>query len=361
MNARTLLAAHVVEEALDFFDVGRLLRYWPAAGGIENSNYFVSTTKGEFVLTLLEREPYAGDEFLNLLLRLDGAGLPVPAPLPDRGGRFDLVVQGKAALLQPRLPGTHVLTPTTNQMTALGRLIARIHRAAMPAAASMPQHPRDGQWLVRQATSLHGRIRPSTGNDIDTAVASVVTLLHRHDVLNLPAGVIHGDIFRDNVLFSGDALTGLIDFHHAARGTLLYDLAVAANDWCCDSTGTLNTEKTVALLRGYHSQRPLTREELWFFSPFRLYAALSFWLSRLTVFLQASRNQATRTKNPREMERITLGLLRGFEYFDERLFTDPDLTTAGTRGVTPAALPRQGNAPKATKPSLRWSWHCGGA
>ncbi len=320
MNARTLLSQHVAEEALSFFDVGRLLRYSPTTGGIENSNYFVSTTQGEFVLTLLEREPYAGPEFLNLMLALDAAGLPVSTPLPDRQGRLELVVQGKSALLQPRLPGGHVRVPTALQLTALGRLVARIHIAAKTISTRMPAYPRDAGWLQSTAASLSGQIRYNAAAALESSVATLSSILARTDAQQLPSGVIHGDIFRDNVLFRDGQLTGIIDFHHAARGTLIYDLAVVANDWCCDGSGQLSLEKTIALLKGYHDERPLTRQELWFFSPFRLYAATSFWLSRLTTFVHAARSQATRTKNPREMERIVASLLRGFEYLDERLF-----------------------------------------
>lgn len=324
MNALTLLSAHVVEEAVAWFDIGRLQRFWPATGGIENSNYFVQTSRGEYVLTLLERSPYAGDEFLNLLFALDSAGLPVPTPIPDRRGRLDLYVQGKSALLQPRLPGRHVLLPSEAQLESLGRLVARLHLAARPLFDRIPPHPRDNAWLVETAEALHGNIRYNSEALLRTTVATVTSILHREDVARLPHGVLHGDIFRDNVLFRDNTVSGIIDFHHAAGGTLLFDLAVIANDWCCDSTGQFNTEKGNALLRGYHSQRPLTRQELWFFSPFRIYAALAFWLSRLTAFVQSNQGHATRTKNPYEMENIVRGLLRGFEYIDERTLSIPD-------------------------------------
>lgn len=320
MNALTLLSQHVVEEALAFFDVGRLLRYWPATGGIENSNYFVRTTHGEYVLTLLERPPYSGSEFFNLMFALDEAGLPVPAPLSDRNGHLDLLIQGKSALLQRRFPGHHVLVPTGNQLAALGRVVARMHLAARPVAKRISPHPRNAQWLTTTADSLRGAISYNTSAVVETSIAAITSVLARDDVRTLPEGVIHGDLFRDNVLFHDESLTGVIDFHHAARGTLIYDLAVIANDWCCDRNGQLNTEKVLSLLKAYHGLRPLTRQEVWFFSPFRLYAATSFWLSRLAAYVQSSRNPGTRTKNPREMERIVRVLLSGFDYFDERIF-----------------------------------------
>lgn len=319
MNAITLLSQHVVEEALVHYNIGRLLRFWPASGGIENSNYFLGTTSGDYVLTLLERSPYSGDEYFNLLLRLDEAGLPVPAPLPDRRGRLDLILQGKPALLQRKLPGSHATLPTEAQLAALGRLVARLHLTAAPLALRMPAHPRDMQWLQQRAAACYGRIGFSAAASLETALTTIESILGRADVAALPRGVIHGDIFRDNVLFDHNTLTGIIDFHHAAQGPLIFDLGVIANDWCCDVGGQLNTEKLVAFLRGYHGVRELSRQELWFFSPFRLYAATSFWLSRLHTVIEASGNPAMRTRNPREMERIVQILLRGFDYIDERI------------------------------------------
>jgi homoserine kinase type II len=323
LNAITLLSQHVVEEALAHFNIGRLLRYWPASSGVENSNYFLQTTAGEYVLTLLERAPYSGDEYFNLLFTLDAAGLPVPAPLPDRGGRLDLTLQGKNALLQRKLPGSHTTLPTEAQLASLGRLVARLHLAAAPLESRIPEHPRNQAWLQQRAATCYGRIGFSAAASIESALATIQSVLSRADVAALPRGVIHGDIFRDNVLFDDNTLTGIIDFHHAALGPLIIDLGVIANDWCCDTTGQLNTEKLVALMKGYHSVRPLSRQELWFFSSFRLYAATSFWLSRLNTAIEASRDLAARTRNPREMERIVQNLLRGFEYIDERIL-DPN-------------------------------------
>jgi homoserine kinase type II len=318
LNALTLLSQHVVEEALMHYDVGHLLRYWPATRGIENSNYFVRTTQGEYVLTLIERPPFAGNQFFDLLFILEQGGLPVPAPLPDRQGQLELRIQNKAALLQRRLPGSHVTIPTTHQLHALGRLIARMHIQARSLASRMPMHPRNAAWISSMSEELVPFLRYSTAANMRTAADAVVSLLARQDVQALPQGVIHGDIFRDNVLFKDSELSGIIDFHHASSGTLILDLAIAANDWCCDNSGQINREKTVALLNGYGSQRPLTRQELWLFSPFRLYAALSFWLSRLQGHQNFAVDSGLRTKNPHEMERITQTLLRGFDYFDER-------------------------------------------
>jgi homoserine kinase type II len=315
-----LLDQNPVDAALARHSVGRLLRYWPASHGIENTNYFIRTTDGEFVLTLMERKPFAGDAYFTILDTLQQAGLPVAAPIVDRHGAVSSSVLGRTTILQHRLPGSHVALPTEIQLLALGRLIARMHIESQGVSSMVPIHPRDLVWMSRTCDSLTTGMRYASARLMEDSVATVSTLLRREDVAMLPTGVIHGDIFRDNVLFQDDALCGIIDFHQAARGAWLLDLAVAANDWCCDVRGQLNREKAFALLKGYHTQRPLTRQEIWFFSPFRLYAALMFWLARQEVYQQAQQGLQVRSKNPRDMEAIVMMLRRGFEYFDERLF-----------------------------------------
>ena len=134
----------------------------------------------------------------------------------------------------------------------------------------------------------------------------------------LPQGPIHGDLFRDNVLFNEWGLSGVLDFHHASHGYLIYDLAVAANDWCTDATGALDEERTLALLRAYHRIRPLHPQELWHFPVFALYAGLAFWTSRLVVTLEQRRGRAVRANNPEELQRIVEHHAAHFFYLDQR-------------------------------------------
>ncbi|MCP5179993.1 MAG: homoserine kinase [Pseudomonadales bacterium] len=318
MSAVSLQSPNLLPSALAWYDTGQLLRYWPAAQGIENANYFVHTGQGDYVLTFLLRESYAGTAYFTILDRLYEAGLPVAPPLPARDGRLQVELDGVPVILQRRLPGSHVTIPTEGQLTALGRLLARVHQHTADLGTRVPLHPRGMMWLRDTAARVSGRLGFRAADLLESSLKSTHSLLRRHDVQELPQGVIHADVFRDNVLFRDNTLTGLVDFHQAARGYWIYDLAVAANDWCCDVNGQLNPDKALALLKGYHAQRPLTRSEIWLFSPFRVMAALSFWLSRLDTTLLA--NETIRTKNPREMEQLLLALRGGFHYFDERLF-----------------------------------------
>ncbi len=150
-------------------------------------------------------------------------------------------------------------------------------------------------------------------------VESIGSMLRREDVQRLPRGIIHGDIFRDSVLFSERGLTGVLDFHHAAAGYWIYDLAVAANDWCNDNSGVLDSDRTLALLRAYHAIRPLTPTEAWHFPMFALYAAAAFWLSRLTVDMRRKSQPRARVNNPEEFQRIVQQHAARFYYLDARL------------------------------------------
>ncbi len=320
MNAITKLDVLDLEQTLAQYDVGELVRYWPAANGIENSNYFIRTLddgrEREFVLTIMEQPSNSGSAYVPLLDRCVRAGLPVAAVLRnDRGEAVDHH-DGKLVLLSRRLPGRHVYNPTLKQVAALARFVARFHLATADWDHPVPDYPRTAPWLDQQAELVQGHLPWITRSLLTDSVREVGSLLGREDVAMLPKGIVHGDLFRDNVLFNERGLTGVLDFHHASRGYLLYDLAVAANDWCTDSTGLLNLDRTTELLRAYHRIRPLTGNEIRLFPAFALYAALAFWLSRLTVAVRRRRD--VRSNNPAEFERIVAQHKAHFFYLNER-------------------------------------------
>ncbi len=324
MNAVTQLPAQTMEATLARYDIGELERYWPAANGIENSNYFVQTghqgITRNFVLTIMEQAANAGAAYVPMMRALDSSGLPVAAPLSNIHGEQVERIAGKPAMLQHRLPGRHIYNPTMRQIGALGRFIARMHKTMQYAGIELPDYPRDVTWLQERAGMVQGFLPYTDQSLITDSVARVVSLLKRTDVQALPTGMIHGDLFRDNLLFNEQGLTGVLDFHHAANGFLLYDLAVAANDWCNDAGGGLDPERTLHLLRAYHEERPLSVQELWFFSSFALYAALAFWLSRLAVALHRDNAALVRFKNPDEFRNIVQHHTRHPFYPDPREF-----------------------------------------
>ncbi len=326
MNAITQLDILDLEDTISRYGVGELTRYWPAANGIENSNYFIRTVKDgrehEYVLTILEQPSNAGGAYVPLLDRCVAAGLPVARIIKADDGNPFQSYNGKSVLLSARLPGQHVYNPTQAQLRALGRFVGRFHSCTAAWDYPVPPYPRDASWLAQHEQLVSSYLPYQAATLIADCVREVTSLLSRTDCRKLPQGVIHGDLFRDNVLFNSQGLTGVLDFHHAAHGALIYDLAVAANDWCTDVSGAIDSDLTLTLLRSYHRIRPLTQPELVLLPAFMLYAAAAFWLSRLSVSVHSDSRGDIRCNNPEEFQRIVEQHMAHFLYIDERLLED---------------------------------------
>jgi homoserine kinase type II len=325
MNAITQLDVLDLEHTIAHYGVGDLVRYWPAVNGIENSNYFVRTLdegrEREFVLTIMEQPSNAGGAYVPLLDLCEAAGLPVAGILRNKAGEPIDRYEGKLIVLSHRLQGRHVYNPTLKQVAALGRFNGRFHIATRNWDHPIPDYPRSAAWLAHHAALVKGYLPYVSRELLQDSVREVTALLAREASAALPRGVIHGDLFRDNVLFNEAGLTGVLDFHHAARGVLVYDLAVAANDWCSDSSGMLNPDRVIELLRAYHAVRPLTAGEIRLFPAFALYGAVAFWISRLSVAVQRDDAGAVRSNNPEEFERIVARHHAHFFYLDGRLLS----------------------------------------
>lgn len=306
-----------INQALDLFDVGELIDCKAARHGIENANYFIKThddgRERNFVLTFMQQASNAGHLYTPMMQALYDNGLPVAPPLRRNTDAAQPI------LLQQRLPGSHVVNPTQRQIRALGRFTARMHLCMAQAALSLPAFPRTPVWLLKTVDPWLAHVAYTDRVLLADSIDRVSAVLKRQDVAALPRGMIHADLFRDNVLFNERGITGVLDFHHAATGIWLFDLAVIANDWCTDAQGQLDPDRTHALLKSYHQIRPLQDQELWFFSSFSLYAALCFWISRLVVNLAAHKQQNLRTKNPAEFQRIVQQHTRHPFYMDPRL------------------------------------------
>ena len=278
MSVFTPVSREQLDAFLAGFEVGRLVDFQGIDGGSENSNFFVSCTGGEFVLTLIERgDPQALPFFVELLDCLHQAGLAVPYAVADRQGNALHQLNGKQALLQPRLAGRHVERPDAAHCEAVGRWLAQLH-AATRVTSLTRQSERGLAWMRAQASEQLARQPAST-------VALLQPLIEliggwQQQVPELPRAVLHADLFRDNVMFDGHHLSGVIDFYNAASGWALYDVAIAVNDWCLDQAGALEPRRTRALLAGYAALRGFTPTEQACWPDMLRLAALRFWLSR---------------------------------------------------------------------------------
>ena len=300
MSVFTPVSRRQLQAFLGHYDCGELIEYAGISAGIENTNFFVTTTAGRYVLTLFEALTL--DElpfFLDLMAYLAEHDLPSAHPLPDRSGSYLRKLQGKPAALVQRLRGASIERPDVAHCRLVGDMLGRMHNVGL----DFPErryNDRGDEWRWQVRDKLSGRLDPEDQALLDDEL----TWQHAHHVPDLPDGVIHADLFRDNVLFDGDELSGLIDFYYACNDTLLYDLAVTVNDWCCDDDGGLDPSLTRVLLHAYHLQRPLldAEREAW---PGNLRAAaLRFWLSRLHDANFQRDGEITHTKNPQVFRRI---------------------------------------------------------
>ena len=294
MAVFTELTEDDARAACTAWNLGEFVSVAPTAQGIENSNFFLTSASNgqqrEWVLTLSDAEFPATT--LDTLVRLDAAGLPVPVPLRHRSGARSGRIAGAPALLAPRFPGSHPERPAIDQCAAIGRFLARMHLAT--AGVSGPDHPRDAAWIAARAAQHRPRLDAHEQSRLTAAQQVLASVAQRRDWRQLPVGLVHGDLFRDNALFDRGGLCAVIDFHHTARAALLFDLAVAANDWCSHPNGRLDGDRLRGLIRGYARLRPLTWEECWLWPVMTLLAALRFWLARLD----------SQRKPPQEMGRM---------------------------------------------------------
>jgi homoserine kinase type II len=291
------------------FDVGTLVEQRGILAGIENTNYFVTTTVGRYVLTLFEKlAPAELPFYLDLMGHLAHAGFPCPAPIGDRAGRTLHALNGKPAALVTRLDGEPVMAPAPPHCARVGDALARLHLASRGYAGHL-DNLRGPHWWTTTAPVLMPFLDAGDRQLLADEVAFQAS--HRHD--QLPRGVVHADLFRDNVLFAGDVIGGVIDFYFACVDVWLYDLAITVNDWCTHDDGTLDAARARALIDAYAALRPFDPAEhaAW---PVMLRAgALRFWVSRLYDFHLPRPGDLVHAHDPGRFQRVLRAHVRGVD------------------------------------------------
>ena len=281
MSVFTTVTRADLDRYLAAYDVGVLENFHGISEGIENTNYFVDTRHEgrlqQFVLTIFERLNYDDlPYFLGLMAHLHCAGVPTPAPVPLRDGRLQGRLHDKPAALVQRIDGLGVGEASLDQCRAIGGALAMLHQAGR--SFDRQRAPDRGlDWCADTA----GAVLPDLSDADAALLQDELSFQQAQDRSALPTGVIHADLFRDNALFVGQRLVGLIDFYYACNDRLLYDLAVAANDWCWTPGIGPDRDKLDALLAAYEAQRPLGDAERALWHAELRASALRFWLSRL--------------------------------------------------------------------------------
>ncbi|MGE0858121.1 MAG: homoserine kinase [Gammaproteobacteria bacterium] len=303
MSVYTVIEVDELAAFLADYEVGALVRYSGISAGIENTNYFVTTNVGEYVLTLFESTPASElPYFLDLMAHLAEHGVPSAHPIADRQDRYLRELRGRPCALVRRLPGGSVAYPDAAHCAAIGGAMARMHQVGMsftPRRAS----DRGPRWRAETAALVAPRLDPAERELLETSVAEFA-----HDPFHaLPQGVIHADLFRDNALFEGHVLSGLIDFYYAFNGALVYDLAVAVADWCMDEGKyRLEADLARAMLGAYAAERPLSDGEKAAWPQALRAAGLRFWLSRLKDQLFPRDGALVHIKDPAPFKRVLL-------------------------------------------------------
>ena len=300
MSVFTTVSADELTEWLKAYPLGTLLELKGIASGITNTNYFVTTTTGRYVLTLFEE--HTADElpyFLDLMTHLAERGVPCPHPVKRNDGVQLDELNGKPAALVSCLAGRDIETPNEIHCAEVGRVLANMHLAGESFSGNS-HDTRDSVW--RQTTA--DKVFALLSMDDQSMLSQVMQRQASLNLDALPQGVIHADLFRDNVLFDGEKIGGLIDFYYACRGAFLYDLAIAVNDWCVNADGSLDKPRVMAMLKAYHAVRALTAQEKAVWTDMLPIAALRFWLSRLKDKHFPHAGELTHAKDPQHFQKI---------------------------------------------------------
>ena len=288
---------------------GTLLQLQGIGAGIENTNYFATTTTGQWVLTVFER--LSADQlpyYLRLMQHLAQRGLPVPEPRADASGQILHQVVGKPAALVTRLPGHHQLAPGLHHCAQLGSLLARLHLAVADFPLQQP-NLRGRTWWAEIAPAVRPHLSLAQQHLLDAELSFQQQVAASPSFAALPQGAVHADLFCDNVLFDGlpghEKLTGAFDFYFAGTDSFVYDLAVCLNDWCLNADdASLDEPRAQVLVRAYEAHRPLAAAEHRLLPALLRAAALRFWLSRLGDWHLPRPAALLQPKDPGHFERV---------------------------------------------------------
>lgn len=287
------------------YDLGQAKDIRGISSGIENSNFFITTSKGEYVLTLFERLsekelPY----YLKLMFHLAHKGIKVADPIPNKKGEILGELCQKPATIVHKLEGDWIEFPTAYHCRQVGEMMAKMHLAAKDYPLSQP-NLRGLDWWVQTVPKVSPYLPENLRPFLDEELKLQVAFSKTTDYQALPKGPVHADLFRNNVMFLKDELSGFFDFYFAGNDLWLFDVAVGVNDWCIDlQTGQFDETRLTAYLDAYQNVRPFTDIEKRSWKTVLRSAALRFWISRLFDFYLPRKAEMLKPHDPTHFERI---------------------------------------------------------
>lgn len=282
------------------YDLGEVIAFKGIAEGVENSNFFLETDRGRYILTLYEKRVNPADLpfFIGLMEHLAAAGIPCPTPVNGRDGAPLRQLNKRPAAVISFLQGMSPQRPSVGHCAELGRALAELHFAGRDFAIQRPNDlsVEGWRWLMDASVDRADEVKDGLGQDLQQEFDNLAA----HWPADLPSGVIHADLFPDNVFFRGEELSGIIDFYFACNDAFAYDIAICLNAWCFERDNSLNITKARALLASYESVRPLTPAEKANLPLLARGACLRFLLTRLYDWLNHPEGAMVTPKNPLE-------------------------------------------------------------
>jgi homoserine kinase type II len=276
-----------------------LTDYQGIKSGITNTNYFLMTAHDRFVLTLFEKNtiedlPY----FVDLMSHLATHSFSCPKPILKKNGTALSILKNKPALIVTCLKGKEVTNPEVNHCKAVGKSLAELHVKSANFVAQH-QNTRDLSWIKKTAETLFNELPQDESKLLREEI-----LYQEKQNYKLPKSTIHGDLFKDNVLFLNDEVSGFIDFYYACTDYLILDVAIAVNDWCVNSDGSFDESRLNAFLDAYQKIRSFNDNEDRAWNDVLRLASLRFWVSRLNDFYHVEEGELTYTKDPNHFKKI---------------------------------------------------------
>lgn len=310
----TLSASDITTHLSQHYALGELTAHTGISEGVENTNYRLDTTTGTFILTLFEKrvDAMALPFYLGFMRALDKAGIPTAAIIPTKAGHDTAPLHGKLALIAQFLPGSWPRQPTAAETAAVGALLAQMHQTGM----ALKQQHRNTMGVEAWISLIHAcgaradDVQEGLEGELEQALGRIQTDIPR----GLPDGVIHADLFPDNVFFDAGQISGVIDFWFACRDTLVYDLMLTLNAWCFTPFGEIDGPRARSLITAYQQTRPLSTNEIAALPYYGMAAALRIISTRLYDYLHPVHDALVRPKDPLEHLRI-------MRYHRERLET----------------------------------------
>ena len=300
MAVYTTIEDHEIASLLQGYDIGRLLSLAGIAEGVENSNFLLRTDQQNYILTLYEKRTDKRDLpfFMDLKAHLNANGMNCPLPIADRSGKILQQVAERPAAIFSFLDGISYRTPSPDHCRSLGSVLAQLHLNTQSFAQTRLNTLGPDGWQPLLSSIDHDPADLPSGLRA-MAQERLSDILTRWPE-DLPAGVIHADLFPNNVMFVGDELTGVIDFYFACHDMLAYDLAICLNSWCFEPDGSFNVTKSAALLAGYQSKRRLQANELAALPVLCEGSAMRFFLTRLYDWINTAKDAFVKPHDPME-------------------------------------------------------------